>query len=247
VNDISLIDTEILKYIYSKFVDIEDYPLSGIEKKYAAKVFQKFVSLIEKEFGKSFIQNIRKIRTNSNELVTCKNENSYGIYQFAMGDEEYCKEEIITAIALDPEAGIDFLFAFNLKHDLLDEISICNEDEQWETASKVISATYEPENFNMLAAGIDLDMENTGYLLKNWEFQGYTFSIYKEGSKSYSFEFISLHEGFKSKILCVIIVDNDGVKKLIEEECKIDTKQYSIQYNGVIKSDTEIKPCIYIK
>jgi hypothetical protein len=210
----------------------------------------EFINELKRAYGTTFITRLRQFYNTKEKGVhkyPCHNcGKGYTIYSLASADTRLMTKSTLMYLAYLPDYALEFLFAFNAEYEIMKKLlpRLPEAEEAFTTVSHIIESTKTPSQCILLAASTDLDSIEQGYILKNWEFQGYTFSIYKEADNRYSFEFISLHESLKSKVIHVSIISSHNPPVIIEEKCPIDTKQYALYYEGVLSNDADIKPAI---
>jgi hypothetical protein len=209
-----------------------------------------FITELRRVYGANFISRLRRFYKTKKRSVN-KNPyhgsgEEYTIYCLAGADSRCMTEDTLMRLACIPDYALEFLFAFNAEHEIIKELlpRLPEAEEAFITASTIIESTRTPSQCILLAASTEVDSIDQGYIMKNCEFQGYTFSIYKEAGNSYSFEFISLHESLKNKVIHVSIVSSHHMPVIIEEKCPIDTRQYALSYEGILDKDTDIRPAI---
>jgi hypothetical protein len=249
----------ILHFIYYSLLNEKDRAQAVISKTSKTmtdklrRASAKFMAALEKVYGSRFITRLRNLyKTGKKDIdkqILKSSGDKYEIYSLAGGDARLMTEDTLLCLACVPDYALDFLFAFNAEHDIIHELlpHLPEAEEASATAADIVGRTETPSRCILLAASTDMKSLAAGYVLKDFEFQGYTFSIYKQDNNSYSFEFISLHESLKNKIIHVSLVSPHNPPVIIEEKCLIDTRQYTLFYQGKLAHDADIKPGVITK
>ena len=203
----------------------------------AVSVFRKE---LQELFGSRFPSRLKKIRKN------CPDVQFPGVNLFAVaaGMEELT-EEIIVLLENNEDYSVEFLYAFNIFHNIIPEIigySSITPGQAAEYEYELTSHTKKPEKFSLLAAATESDAVEKGYILKDVRFQSYSFSVFKEDKSKYAFDFISRHDSLRNKLIHITICNPETM--VIEEICNIDTRQYTLYFHGDLSSTAEIKPAV---
>ena len=233
-----------IEYILNKIAlqllgNCEDNTINESMKLKIETYFSIIRNKLKNVYGIEFIQ---KIKENSNRP-------SKKIFSQDKSIMDLPPNEILNIILQSLDEFINFLYTFNLKYKCVKEFIpyLLEENEINELSSQIIEQ-YSPHPFSqgivMLAAGSKDINNKKGYILKEWEFQGYSFSIYYNGKENYTFEVLANCGSLKNKTICFTIREKDKKDIIFKEKCKIDTKQFSLFYSGKIVESMNIIPFI---
>jgi hypothetical protein len=238
----SIIDEKIAaRTVLSQFSDAAKKALAG----YAGR----FMSELKKIYGAEMIGRWRHALQQAKKTDVGPDrvhENDWDLYTLASSESCRLDEEVLLRLAHRPGDALDFLFAFNTHREIIRELlpRLPDPEEAYLIARHINGETETPEGLTLLAASTAPESREAGYVLKNREFQGYSFSIYKESDDRYSFEFISRQESLKGKIIHVSIILPQGEPVILEELCSIDTRQYALSYSGSLPGEADIQPAV---
>lgn len=180
------------------------------------------------------LKNSAKVDTRTADRLTGSSREEQKLLRFMAGipDPDFNPEDCLSHIASSFLYGTWFLYLLNLEYAIIPELIPGEQKEDYEVISS-------------LAAHKDYKAVKPGeYILINYEFQNYSYSLCREKADLYRFE-IRTHTGnLQNKLIGLYLKHPDGSIDKIEEECKVITDTYILYYEGGLTGKTEIYPYI---